>query len=232
MRDDAGMALEQRQQFLGIIVAEAERLSRLVNQVLDMAKIEAGHADWHTEDVDLRHLLEAAAETMAEQYRERGIVLTLRLPPAVRALRVDSDRITQVVLNLLSNAAKYAPRGEGRVEVLLSESEAGLTVEVQDNGPGIAPEQQSMVFEKFRQVEGDDHYRPGGTGLGLPISREIVAHFGGRMWLRSAKGQGACFGFFLPWSPARAGSGEESACTGAAGAGAGPQPSNDETEKP
>ena len=210
MRDDASMASEQRQQFLGIVVAETERLSRLVNQVLDMAKIEAGHADWHTEEVDLRHLLEAAAETMAEPYRERGIALTLHLPDAVRPLRVDADRITQVVLNLLSNAAKYAPRGEGRVDVTLSGSEQGLTVEVQDNGPGIAPDQQALVFEKFRQVEGDDHYRPGGTGLGLPISREIVAHFGGRMWLRSVKGQGACFGFFLPWRTTLAGSGEES----------------------
>jgi len=81
----------------------------------------------------------------------------------------------------------------------LIETDEGVTVEVQDNGPGIAPEQQAMVFEKFRQVEGDDHYRPGGTGLGLPISRQIVAYFGGRMWLKSDKGQGACFGFFLPW---------------------------------
>ncbi|MFN3494525.1 MAG: ATP-binding protein, partial [Hydrogenophaga sp.] len=210
MRDDAAMATEQRQQFLGIIVAEAERLSRLVNQVLDMAKIEAGHADWHTEDVDLRHLLETAVETMAGQYRERGIALTLNLPDAVRPLPVDADRITQVVLNLLSNAAKYAPRGTGKVAVVLRQEEGGLTVEVEDNGPGIAPEQQALVFEKFRQVEGDDHYRPGGTGLGLPISREIVAHFGGRMWLRSVKGQGACFGFFLPWNPTEAASREES----------------------
>jgi Na+/proline symporter/nitrogen-specific signal transduction histidine kinase len=199
MRDDDVMPLEQRQQFLGIIVAEAERLSRLVNQVLDMAKMEAGQADWRTAEVDMRNLLEAAAGSMAEQYRERGIVLDLHLPGQVRRLNVDADRITQVVLNLLSNAAKYAPRGHGRVDVVLSESEDGVTVEVRDNGPGIAPEQQAMVFEKFRQVEGDDHYRPGGTGLGLPISRQIVAYFGGRMWLKSAKGQGAVFGFFLPW---------------------------------
>ncbi|MCY1539605.1 Phosphate regulon sensor protein PhoR [compost metagenome] len=69
---------------------------------------------------------------------------------------------------------------------------------MQDNGPGIAPDQQAMVFEKFRQIAGDAHYRPGGTGLGLPISRQIVAHFGGRMWLHSTPGQGAVFGFSLP----------------------------------
>ncbi|RZL07371.1 MAG: ATP-binding protein, partial [Rubrivivax sp.] len=107
-------------------------------------------------------------------------------------------RLTQVVLNLLSNAAKYAPRGTGRVVLSLKEDEDGVSVEVRDNGPGIAADQQAMVFDKFRQVAGDDHYRPGGTGLGLPISRQIVSHFGGRMWLRSTPGEGAVFGFSLP----------------------------------
>jgi len=147
----------------------------------------------------MRALLTKAAGSMAESYRERSIRLTLRLPEQLRTLRVDADRITQVVLNLLSNAVKYAPRGNGLVELSLSESKEGITVEVQDNGPGIPEDQQAMVFEKFRQVEGDEHYRPGGTGLGLPISRQIVAYLGGRMWLRSEAGQGACFGFFLPW---------------------------------
>jgi signal transduction histidine kinase len=149
----------------------------------------------------MRDLLVKAFGSMAEFYRERGIKLTLHLPDRVRTLRVDADRITQVVLNLLSNAAKYAPRGGGQVVLTLSEDAEGITVEVQDNGPGIPDDQQGMVFEKFRQVEGGEHYRPGGTGLGLPISRQIVAYFGGRMWLRSVAGQGACFGFFLPWHP-------------------------------
>ena len=108
--------------------------------------------------------------------------------------------MTQVVLNLLSNALKYAPTAQGRVVLRLSDAAEELTLEVQDNGPGIAPDQQAVVFEKFQQVAGDDHYRPGGTGLGLPISRQIVEHFGGRMWLQSVPGQGACFGFALPHS--------------------------------
>ncbi|MEZ5647014.1 MAG: sensor histidine kinase [Burkholderiaceae bacterium] len=201
MRDDADMAAEQRQQFLEIIVAEAERLSRLVNQVLDMAKIEAGHAEWHTDDIDMKELLEQAAGTMAETFREQGVHLDLDLRSAGRPVRADADRITQVVLNLLSNAAKYAPRGSGQVQLRLREDSDGAKVEVQDNGPGIPPDQHAMVFEKFRQVSGDDHYRPGGTGLGLPISRQIVNHFGGDMWLQSSPGQGACFGFRLPWEP-------------------------------
>jgi signal transduction histidine kinase len=201
MRDDESMETAQRQQFLGIIVTETERLSRLVNQVLDMAKIESGHAEWHNTAVDMRELLEQAASGMAEVLRERGITLTLDLPDRGAPLQADADRITQVVLNLLSNAAKYAPAGRGQVQVTLSDTPAGVQVLVQDNGPGIPAEQQAMVFERFRQVSGDDHYRPGGTGLGLPISRQIVEHFGGRIWLRSEPGQGACFGFSLPRRP-------------------------------
>jgi signal transduction histidine kinase len=116
----------------------------------------------------------------------------------VAPLQADADRITQVVLNLLSNAAKYAPREGGQVTLSLQDTADGVAVQVQDNGPGIPLEQQERVFEKFRQVSGDEHYRPGGTGLGLPISRQIVEHFGGRIWLRSVPGQGACFGFTLP----------------------------------
>ena len=198
MRDDETMDAAQRQQFLGIIVSETERLSRLVNQVLDMAKIEAGHAEWHETDVDLHEVLEQAAGSMAEMFRERGCALERALDEGVAPVRADADRVTQVVLNLLSNALKYAPRDGGRVGLRLSEGPLGPVVEVQDNGPGIPPEQQESVFEKFRQVSGDAHYRAGGTGLGLPISRQIVEHFGGRLWLRSVPGQGACFGFFLP----------------------------------
>lgn len=202
MRDDDSMAQAQRQQFLGIIVTEAERLSRLVNQVLDMAKIEAGHAEWTVAGVDLREVAEQAADSMAEMYREREVVLVRELAGDVPLVKADADRLTQVVLNLLSNALKYAPRDDGRVVLRLDRVGDAVRIEVEDNGPGIPADQQAMVFEKFRQVAGDAHYRPGGTGLGLPISRQIVEHFGGRMWLRSEPGQGACFGFSLPVSAA------------------------------
>jgi Na+/proline symporter/nitrogen-specific signal transduction histidine kinase len=198
IRDDPAMEPAQRQQFVGLIVSETERLSRLVNQVLDMAKIESGHAEWRNAEVDLRALLQQAAQTTGEMFRERGATLALHLPEAVRPLRADADRLTQVLLNLLSNAAKFVPPGLGRVEVRLTVDDRGATVEVQDNGPGVPAEQQQLVFEKFRQG-GDARARPQGTGLGLPISRQIVEHFGGRMWLRSEPGRGATFGFWLPW---------------------------------
>jgi signal transduction histidine kinase len=199
MRDDPEMSLEQRQHFMAIIVSETERLSRLVNQVLDMAKIEAGHAEWHNSPVDMPELLTQAVSTMQETFRERGVQLRLDAQPTSTVM-ADADRITQVVINLLSNAVKFAPRQTGVVDVRLRSAQGGVTVEVQDNGPGIAPDQQDLVFEKFRQV-GDEAYRPGGTGLGLPISRQIVEHFGGHMWLRSSLGRGACLGFYLPHQP-------------------------------
>ena len=198
MRDDPQMETEQRQQFLGLVVAEAERLSRLVNQVLDMAKIESGHAQWAHEAIDLRELIAHAVQTTAEAFRERGASVSVQQPERVPTLHADRDRLLQVLINLLSNAAKFVPVGEGRVTVTLAADARAARIEVQDNGPGVPFEQQQLVFEKFRQG-GDASNRPQGTGLGLPISRQIVEHFGGRMWLRSAPGQGACFGFELPW---------------------------------
>jgi signal transduction histidine kinase len=197
MHDDADMPAAQRQQFLAIVVAETERLSRLVNQVLDMAKIESGHAEWHNTEVDLRALIEQAAQTVQELLKERGAELRLELPDTVPRLRADPDRLVQVVINLLSNAIKFVPRGEGRIVLRLLAGPAALTVEVQDNGPGVPTAQRSLVFEKFRQG-GDAANRPQGTGLGLPISRQIVEHFGGTMELRPDTGQGACFAFTLP----------------------------------
>ncbi len=198
MRDDPAMDSAQRQQFVALIVAEAERLSRLVNQVLDMAKIESGHGDWRNEAIDLRELIAHALATTAETFRERGAQVAVEQPDAVPALHADRDRLLQVLLNLLSNAAKFVPRGSGRVVIALHTDAHAATIEVRDNGPGIALEQQQLVFEKFRQG-GAANERPQGTGLGLPISRRIVEHFGGRMWLRSEPGGGATFGVELPW---------------------------------
>ncbi len=203
MRDEAQMDEAQRQQFLAIIVGESERLSRLVNQVLDMAKIESGHGEWHNTEVDLGALLRQAADTTAELFRERGAVLALQVPARVPPLHADPDRLLQVLLNLLSNAVKFVPAGAGagRVTLALACDERGATVTVDDNGPGVPEAERALVFEKFRQG-GDARARPQGTGLGLPICREIVAHFGGRIGVEAAPGGGARFAFWLPWTPA------------------------------
>ncbi|MCF8168750.1 MAG: sensor histidine kinase [Rhodoferax sp.] len=197
MRDEPEMELAQRGQFIDIIVSETERLSRLVNQVLDMAKIESGHAEWHSERIDMCALVRQAVATTSEMLRERQAQVELSLPDIAPSLQADPDRLMQVMLNLLSNAGKFVPVPGGRVGVSLASDDAGITIAVRDNGPGVAPEQQSLIFEKFRQG-GDAASRPQGTGLGLPISSQIVQHFGGRLWIESKAGEGAAFYVFLP----------------------------------
>ena len=204
MLDDPGMPAEQRQQFIGIVVTETERLSRLVNQVLDMAKIEADSAEWNDVVVDMRVLVLQAVETTRELFRERGCVIELALPdadaPPAPLVRADPDKLQQVMLNLLSNAAKFVPQGAGCVQVRLQAAAGEVTVSVTDNGPGISAAEQRAAFDKFRQV-GDPRERRQGTGLGLPISRKIMEHYGGRIGVRSTPGQGATFHFTLPLAP-------------------------------
>jgi Na+/proline symporter/signal transduction histidine kinase len=197
--DDPKIDLKDRARFLGIIVSETERLTRLVNQVLDLAKIESGHAEWHTGDIDLRALVEHAVETAAQVFRDRGATIELVLPDEAPHLMADHDRLVQVMLNLLSNAAKFVPDEGGRATVTVSCNSDQVRVDVSDNGPGIPEALHGVIFEKFRQG-GDERSRPQGTGLGLPISRQIIEHFGGRLWVTSTPGQGATFSFVLPRS--------------------------------
>ena len=154
-------------------------------------------------------LLDATRAT-AELVRERGAALVVDVPERVPEIRADPDRLTQVVLNLLSNAAKFVPAAGGAVTVGLREEPGALVVAVADNGPGVPLADQAGVFEKFRQG-GDSLTRPPGTGLGLPISRQIVDHFGGTMWLESEPGNGATFAFRLPLRPGGKENGHESA---------------------
>ena len=200
MLDDADIDVADRQRFLGIIVSETVRLTRLVNQVLDLAKIESGHAEWHNTDIDMRELVSHAVDATQQLFRDRDARVELTLPEAVPVLRADHDRLLQVMLNLLSNASKFVPVQDGCVKVRLIAEEGFIRVAVSDNGPGIEPDLEPAIFQKFRQG-GDEHSRPQGTGLGLPISRQIVEHFGGRMWLESVPGEGATFFFELPLRP-------------------------------
>ena len=200
LQDDAEMDEAQRQRFIGIIVAETERLTRLVNQVLDMAKIESGHVDWQLTDIDVRGLLETAVAATGALLQERGAQLQLDVPDDLPPLHADPDRLLQVALNLLSNAAKFLPAVGGHVRVWARGDAQGLTVCVQDNGLGVPAGHENLIFERFHQAS---EPKPGaqGTGLGLPISRHILAHFGGRIWLEPNAQPGACFCFWLPWQP-------------------------------
>src|SRR5436190_3708485 len=188
----------ERNRFLGIITKETERLTRLINQVLDLSKIESGKAEWRESMLDLRELIGDAVTGMSQVFEERDIKIYVEVPQKSAPVRADVDRIIQVMLNLLSNAAKFCEPGRGRVCVALKEEAGALRVEVRDNGPGIDPADQGVIFDKFRQVGDTLTAKPHGSGLGLHISRQIVEHFGGRMWVESRVGEGACFAFTLP----------------------------------
>ncbi len=196
--ENPDVELEQRTKFLGIITKETERLTRLINQVLDVAKLESGNAEWHESRVDMAELVGDTVTGMSQVFEERSIQVQMRLPPAVAPVLADVDRIIQVMLNLLSNAAKFCAPQHGRIDISLSEQGGMLRVDVRDNGPGIHPEDQQVIFDKFRQVGDTLTEKPHGSGLGLHISRQIVEHFGGRMWVESVPGAGACFSFTLP----------------------------------
>jgi signal transduction histidine kinase len=195
----------QRIKFLGIIIKESERLTRLINQVLDLAKLESGNAEWHSSEVNLKELIEEAAAAVGPVMAENRVTLTLDLPLTVRAVTADRDRLTQVLLNLISNAVKFCDRGAGQITIALRELPGALQVDVADNGPGIPRQQQELIFEKFRQGGDPMTEKPQGTGLGLPISRQIVSHLGGRLWVQSEPGRGATFSFTVPLARTEAG---------------------------
>lgn len=197
--EDPKIDLEERKRFLGIIVSETERLTRLVNQVLDLAKIESGHADWKSSEVDLIDVIRQSIEASEQLIIDRGGLLKLDLPNNSAYVLADRDRLMQVMLNLLSNAAKFMAKESGRVEIHLQKRKDMYKVSVADNGRGVPAKLQPVIFQKFRQgIDGGAN--PTGTGLGLPISREIIEHFGGRLSVKSAPEKGAIFSFVLPCS--------------------------------
>jgi Na+/proline symporter/signal transduction histidine kinase len=196
--DEPDVEPAQRKKFLGIITKEAERLTRLINQVLDLAKIESGKADWVESGVDMKEVISDTLAAMGQLFKEKNIKVEARLPEKVSAVTADLDRMIQVMLNLLSNAVKFCDGANGWVEIALAERDGCLRIDVRDNGRGISVEDHEAIFSKFHQVGDTLTDKPHGSGLGLHISRQIVEHFGGRMWVESNPGSGARFSFTLP----------------------------------
>jgi Na+/proline symporter/nitrogen-specific signal transduction histidine kinase len=203
--DNPELPQPQRDRFLHIVVEEIERLTRLINQVLDLSKIESGRVEWDITQVDLAEVVEESATATAQLLADRKAKLRMRVPKQLPSVPADRDRVKQVLLNLLSNAAKFCDDERGRVAVELAVEDGAVRVDVRDNGPGIDPEDQEVIFDRFRQGGQTVTERPPGTGLGLPISREIIRQLGGELWVESAPGEGSTFSFVLP----RAGAVEE-----------------------
>jgi len=218
LHDNPGLHAAEREKFLSIIIQESERLTRLINQVLDLAKLDSGRAEWQVSEIDLRTVIEDSINTTGQLFHARNVGLEARLPSGVHVVNADRDRLVQVLINLLSNAAKFVSGETGRVVVELTAAGGAWRVAVSDNGPGVRTEDQKIIFEKFRQAGDVMTDRPQGTGLGLTISRQIIEHFGGRLWVESVPGEGAAFIFELPKAPPAA-ERTESASSAAAGMG-------------
>ncbi len=189
--------LEQRNKFLAVITKEAERLTRLINQVLDLARIESGKANWVESRIDMKEVISDTIAAMDQLFRDKNIRVEAQLPANIPAITADLDRMIQVMLNLLSNAVKFCDASDGRIEIGLTEHGNWVQVDVRDNGPGVPKQEHEAIFTKFHQAGDALVDKPPGSGLGLHISRQIVNHFGGKMWVESS-GTGACFSFTVP----------------------------------
>lgn len=183
---------------LDIVISESERLTALINDVLDLAKIESGKAVWQEERLQLDSLIERAIAATITLFEQKNLALRSQVEPVLPGTLGDPDRLLQVLVNLLSNAAKFTEQGVVTVTARRQDDRT-LLLGVADTGIGIPEEARELVFEKFRQVTGDTLTdKPQGTGLGLPICREIVEHHGGRIWVESETGKGSTFWFTLP----------------------------------
>ncbi|WP_052128786.1 ATP-binding protein [Neosynechococcus sphagnicola] len=181
---------------IDIILAEGIRLTTLINDVLDIAKIESGKVDWKSEPLQISEIIERAISATSALSQTKQLALYQELEPGLPTLIGDRDRLIQVVINLISNAIKFTDQGSVTCQARHFGHE--ILVSIIDTGGGIAPEDHDKVFEKFKQVGDTLTEKPMGTGLGLPICKQIVEHHGGRIWVESKLGEGSTFSFTLP----------------------------------
>jgi signal transduction histidine kinase/CheY-like chemotaxis protein len=196
--DDRKIAqtIHQVEENLKVVVSEGERLTKLIDDVLDLAKIEAGKLEWHMGPVSIAEIIDHATAATSSLLDQKGLRLVKDVETDLPPVTGDRDRLIQVVINLISNAVKFTDVG---TIICRAERRRGeLVISVVDTGVGITPADQPKVFERFKQVGDTLTDKPKGTGLGLPICREIVEHHGGRIWVESEIGRGSTFSFTLP----------------------------------
>jgi signal transduction histidine kinase len=180
------------------VLEAGEHLLSLINDVLDLAKIEAAGMELELSEVAIPEVLRSAVSMHSERASRGGVELSLTTEPEEITISADGRRVRQIVFNLVSNAVKFTP-AEGRVDVSARLDDGQVEIAVADTGPGIAPDELETIFEEFKQATGGK--RAEGTGLGLPLSRKLVELHGGRLWVESAAGNGSTFRFTLPVSP-------------------------------
>jgi signal transduction histidine kinase len=191
-----GKLEERGQRMIEIAEQNSDRLVRLINDILDLEKIESGKEEMKREEVELARLVGEVLESMQPLAESAGVKLAAAAVAGVRVV-ADPDRILQVLTNLISNAVKFSMPGS-TVSVRVEARRDDVLVSVRDEGRGIPSDKLEAVFERFQQVDSSDARQKGGTGLGLPIARSIVQLHGGRLWAESELGKGSTFSFTLP----------------------------------
>jgi len=181
--------------FLDLAKRNIERLSRLINDILDLQKLEAGKVELHIQELDINEVVREVWASMATLAERKGLQLSLSLIDHPVRLQFDKDKITQVLVNLVSNAVKFTEAG--RVTIATRHEGDAVIATVADTGPGIKKEDLTKLFQKFQQLESPNQRKTGGTGLGLAICKQIVEKHAGKIWAESEVGVGTRFSFLL-----------------------------------
>src|SRR5262245_18733397 len=187
---------EKQDEYLKDIYSSGQHLLSLINDILDLSKIEAGRMELEVTEFSLPVAIDDALILVRERASRRGIKLGSAIDDRVGMIRGDERKVMQVLLNLLSNALKFTPEG-GRIDVRAAMNDGMPEISITDTGVGIAPEDQEAIFEECRQV-GTADKKVEGTGLGLALSRKFIELHGGRIWVQSEPGKGSTFSFTLP----------------------------------
>jgi signal transduction histidine kinase len=193
-----GALNEKQSRYLGRIKSNADRLSRLITDLLDLSKIEAGKIDLRPAYLSISALAREVAEVLRTVAAEKLISLEVVSPEGQADVWADRDKVVQILMNLVGNALKFTP-SSGRVTIVIDHPDAEwVRCSVADSGPGIPANEAAKIFDKFYQVEQANKQKAKGTGLGLAISKALVEMHGGRIWIESQIDEGSCFSFTLP----------------------------------
>ncbi|HEU4341105.1 MAG TPA: HAMP domain-containing sensor histidine kinase, partial [Candidatus Binatia bacterium] len=188
---------EKQAEYTEDILSSGRHLLSLINEILDLSKVEAGRMELEFSRFDLPLTIENARTFVRERAIKHGITVDVALDDRLGEFVGDERKIKQILLNLLSNAVKFTPEG-GRIGIDARKTDGAVEISVSDTGIGIAPEDQATIFEEFRQVGGDYAHKKEGTGLGLTLAKKFVELHGGRIWVESEIGKGSTFTFTLP----------------------------------
>ncbi len=197
--DYIGPVSQQQHEYVDIILNASAHLLTLINDLLDLSKIEAGMMQLEPVSVDLRSAVTSALRIIEHEARKKALRVQARLPAHLEPLSADARKLRQILYNLLSNAVKYTPEA-GLIELVVMDGDSEVRIEIRDTGPGISPQDRSRLFEPFVQLANASDNPIEGTGLGLALTKQLVELHGGRVWLHSRVGKGSTFGFSLPRS--------------------------------